>query len=108
MNVTDIGMMQWRNLQTTKQIENKPRGEQAKLQQACQDFEAIFIKQMLDSMRKTVNKTSLFGRNMAEDIFEDMLYDEYAKEMAQTTDLGIAEMMYKQLSQNNTAKIGNV
>ena len=50
-----------------------------KIKQACSDFEAIFIKQMLDSMRKTVEKTSLLGGGMAEAIFEDMIYDEYAK-----------------------------
>jgi flagellar protein FlgJ len=108
MNVTDIGMMQWRNLQTTAKVENRPRTDRAKLEEACRDFEAIFIKQMLDAMKNTVQKTNLFGRNMAEDIFEDMLYDEYAKEMSKSTDLGIAEMMYKQLSQNDTPDPGNV
>lgn len=111
MNVSDIGMMQWRNLQTTGRAE-QPRfdskGDQEKLREACQDFEAIFIKQMLDAMRDTVGKTNLFGRNMAEDIFEDMLYDEYAKEMAKNTDLGISEMMFTQLSKNNTPFGGNV
>jgi len=29
--------------------------------------------------------------------FEDMLYDDYAKKMAKTADLGIARMMYLQL-----------
>jgi peptidoglycan hydrolase FlgJ len=108
MNVTDIGMLKWRNLQTTERVAAKPQTDRGKLQEACQDFEAIFVKQMLDAMRDTVNKTSLFGRNMAEDIFEDMLYDEYAKEMSKNTKLGISEMMFKQLSQNNTPKTGNV
>lgn len=68
------------------------------LKNACADFEAIFIKQMLDAMRKTVDKSDVVERGMAEDIFEDMLYQEYAKAMAQTANLGIADMMYKQLS----------
>lgn len=50
-----------------------------RLKEACSDFEAIFIKQMLDSMRKTVSKSGLMGGGMAEDIFEDMLYEKYAE-----------------------------
>ncbi len=69
-----------------------------KVKQACSDFEAIFIKQMLDSMRKTVDKTSLLGGGMAEEIFEDMIYDEYAKKMSKTGDFGIKDMLYRQLS----------
>ena len=69
-----------------------------KMKQACSDFESILIKQMLDSMRKTVQKTSLLGGGMAEDIFEDMIYDEYAKKMSKTGDFGIKDILYKQLS----------
>ena len=77
----------------------------AKVKQACSDFEAIFIKQMLDSMRKTVDKTSLLGGGMAEDIFEDMIYDEYAKKMSKTSDFGIKDMLYKQLSTKSSDTI---
>ncbi|MDA3938703.1 MAG: rod-binding protein [Spirochaetia bacterium] len=73
-----------------------------KVKQACSDFEAILIKQMLDSMRKTVEKTSLLGGGMAEDIFEDMIYDEYAKKMSKTGDFGIKDMLYRQLSTNSS------
>ena len=69
-----------------------------KIKQACSDFEAIFIKQMLDAMRKRVDKTSLLGGGMAEEIFEDMIYDEYAKKMSNTGDFGLKAMLYRQLS----------
>ena len=79
--------------------------QREKLKEACRDFEALFIKQMLDSMRKTVDKSGLIKRNMGEDIFEDMLYDEYAKKMTETSRLGIADMMYNQLSRQLPADI---
>jgi Rod binding domain-containing protein len=68
------------------------------LYKACQDFESIFIKQMLNVMRKTVEKSGLLDGGMAEDVFEDMLYDEYAKLMAQNANFGLTEILYKQLS----------
>ena len=62
------------------------------------EFEAIFIKQMLNVMRQTVDKSGLIEGGMAEEIFEDMLYDEYAKKMAESRQLGIADIIYRQLS----------
>ena len=55
---------------------------------------------MLNVMRKSVNKTGLMDGGMAEEIFEDMLYDEYAQKMAETGSFGIANMIYKQLNVN--------
>jgi flagellar protein FlgJ len=75
-----------------------PTEEHSKLYEACLDFEALFIKQMLNAMRKTVNKTHLIDGGMAEEIFEDMLYDEYAKKMARTAQFGLADMLYRDLS----------
>jgi flagellar protein FlgJ len=69
------------------------------LYKACQDFEAIFVKQMLDSMRKTVNKADdMLGGGTGQDVFEGMLYDEYAKKMSQTASFGLADMIYRQVS----------
>ena len=41
------------------------------LYKACQDFEALFIKQMLDAMRKTIDKSDdMLGGGMSQDVFE--------------------------------------
>jgi Rod binding domain-containing protein len=70
----------------------------SKLYEAAQEFEAIFVKQMLDSMRQTVQKTGLIEGGMAEDVFEDMLYDQYALKMTRTAGFGLADQIYLQLS----------
>ena len=69
-----------------------------KLKKACQDFEAIFVKQMLKSMKGTVEKTGLLDGGFAEEIYDDMLYDEYAKKMVKTAGFGIADTLYDKLS----------
>lgn len=99
MDINSIGMMQYRQLDGAQKLENKVQNDE--LKEACRDFEAIFIKQMLDSMKKTVPENSLMKSGMAEDIFEDMLYQEYASIISKSGDLGIAEMVYKQLSHYN-------
>ncbi len=77
----------------------RPRVDKSsELYKACLDFESIFIKQMLNVMRKTVPKEGLLEGGLSEDIFEDMLYDEYAKKMAETAQFGLAETMYLQIN----------
>ncbi len=71
--------------------------ELERLQNAADDFEAILINQMFKSMRQTINKTELMHGGTAEDIFEDMLYDEYSKEFSKTKKLGISEMIFEQM-----------
>jgi len=70
----------------------------SELYKVCQEFESIFIKQMLNSMRKTINKSGLLDGGVAEEIFEDMLYDKYALKMAQSAQFGISNLLYRQLS----------
>jgi flagellar protein FlgJ len=74
----------------------------SRLYKVSQEFEAIFIKQMLNVMRKSVSKTGLLDGGTAEEIFEDMLYDEYAQKMAESGSFGIANMIYTQLNRNGT------
>lgn len=76
----------------------KPVDKESPLYKAAQDFEAIFVKQMLDSMRKTVNKSGLNDGGHAEEIFEDMLYNEYAGAMTKTAGFGLSDQLYRQLS----------
>jgi flagellar protein FlgJ len=108
MNITDIGLHQFQNISRQRNEANLKTTDQKALEEACLDFEALFIKQMLDSMRKTVPESGMMDGGMAEDVFEDMLYDEYSKLMARTSDLGIAEMMQQQLTKKYTSLSGIV
>jgi hypothetical protein len=69
-----------------------------KLREVCTEMESIFVKQMLSQMKKNVEKSEFLHGGYAEDIFEDMLYDEYAMMISKNSDLGIARQMYEQLS----------
>lgn len=68
------------------------------LREVAQQFEALFVKQMLDSMRATLDtKSDMLYGGLSQDIFEDMLYGEYSRVFAKTGDLGIADLIYRQL-----------
>jgi flagellar protein FlgJ len=67
------------------------------LRGVAEDFEAIFVKQMLESMRSTLNpENRLVDTGMAGEMFEDMLYDEYAQTMSKSGGFGLADMIVNQ------------
>ncbi len=70
----------------------------SKLYEQCREFESIFVKMMLDEMKKTVHKGELMNGGYAEDIFGDMLQDEYSKSMTKSADFGLADSLYRQLA----------
>ena len=75
--------------------------KKSKLFDQCQEFESIFVKMMLKEMRKSVDKSdSLLNGGWAEDIYQDMLDDEYSKSMAKNAGFGLSEQLYKQLAQS--------
>ena len=71
--------------------------EDRKLKEACQDFEALFLSSLLKAMRKTVQKTNLFGSDSAEQTFQEMMDTEISKSAAKTSSMGIADALYTQL-----------
>jgi flagellar protein FlgJ len=69
------------------------------LKRACQDFEAIFTNQMFQEMRRTISNDGLFNGGRAEEIFTSMQDAELAKSMSRQKGLGLADVLYRQLSQ---------
>lgn len=70
----------------------------AQLRQACKDMESVFMSYLLKSMRSTVKSSDLFGSEKEESMFRDMLDDEVARAASEQKGIGIADMLYRQLS----------
>ena len=56
----------------------KAEVKKRQLKEVSQQLESIFINQMFKAMRKNINKHRLLPENHAENIFNDMLYQEYS------------------------------
>lgn len=59
-------------------------------------FEALFIHEMLKSMRQTIDKSDLNGSD-AEDTFQEMYDRELSQQLAKRNTLGVADMLVKHL-----------
>lgn len=70
----------------------------SKLYEQCQALESFLIKNLLDGMRKTIMKSDLMDAGFAGDMYEDMLYDQYATNMAKDSSFGMADLAYLELT----------
>ncbi len=80
-------------------LENaKKTGDDEKLKEASQSFEAYFINLMLKEMRKTVVDSGYIEKSNARETFEGMHDEELSNTLAKNGGFGLADMIYKQLS----------
>ena len=68
------------------------------LKEACKGFEAMFLSMMYKEMRATVPEDKLFGESNGQKIFQDMRDSELMKKVSDSGGVGLADMMYRQLS----------
>ena len=62
----------------------------------AQQFESIFVHQLLKSMRSTVQKSGMFDSH-ATQMFESLHDEEMAKLMTEKRSIGLADIVYKDL-----------
>jgi flagellar protein FlgJ len=73
--------------------------DQEGLKKATEEFEAVFIQILLKSMRETITEGGLIEKSQGRSMFEGMYDEELSKNMAMGRQMGIADMLYQQLSQ---------
>lgn len=64
--------------------------------ESATQFEAMFINEMLKTMRQTIEKSDLSGSD-AEDTFQEMYDRELSQQLAKRNTLGVADMLVKHL-----------
>ena len=76
-----------------------PEAQEKKLREACEGFESVFIQKMWQEMRNTIPKGGLM-HGKEERFWQDMYDQELSKSMTSAGGIGLADMMYAQLSRN--------
>ncbi|BFR47374.1 peptidoglycan DD-metalloendopeptidase family protein [Nitratidesulfovibrio sp. HK-II] len=79
-----------------KRLRNDPSKEQ-KLREACEGFESIFVQKMWEQMRATLPKEG-YLHSKEEEMWQSMYDQELAKKMTSAGGIGLADMIYEQLS----------
>jgi peptidoglycan hydrolase FlgJ len=68
----------------------------AQLRQAAQDFETVYLTEMLTNMG-VAREPETFGGGFAAEAFQSLLNEAYAERIVQRGGTGIAEAIYRQL-----------
>jgi peptidoglycan hydrolase FlgJ len=63
----------------------------------AEEFEALFLAEMLAPVFESIDSDGLFGGGQGEDIYRSMMVQEYGKAIAQAGGVGIAETVQREI-----------
>ena len=69
----------------------------AAAKKTAQDFEGVFLSQMLGEMFASVPTDETFGGGPGEDMFRSLMVNEYGKEMAAHGGIGLAKSVLNEM-----------
>ena len=86
----------------TQMLKDHEEGEEARrasIMKGAREFEAYFIHLMFREMRRTTfNEQGILPKSNAEKMFTDMLDEEVSKSVANGRGIGLADMIYRQMT----------
>lgn len=87
------------------QIRPEPAGEpktarEISAKRSADEFEAIFISQMLKSMSVGVKTDGPFGGGQSEEIYRDLMNEELGKTVTGKGGIGLSDAIYREILKN--------
>ena len=71
---------------------------ESELFQQCLELEIFLVKTLINSMRSTIQRSGLIEQSFAGEMYEDMLFDERARQLTENANFGLAELAYLELT----------
>ncbi|MDO4204361.1 MAG: rod-binding protein [Selenomonadaceae bacterium] len=98
--IMDRANMAMKNAEDAQRLrkEQEQKRYEAKVREACRGFETMFLSMMYRQMRATVPDNTLFGKSNSQKIWQSMLDDSMMEEVSKAGGVGLADMIYKQLT----------
>jgi flagellar protein FlgJ len=86
---------------TIKSLTPSASSDNTRLKKAVREFEALFVTQMLQEMRKTIPEDgALQGSSGPNKMYHDMLDEQLGYALSQGRGMGLAQALYRQLQQS--------
>lgn len=67
------------------------------IENSAQDFEAVFLSEMIKPMFEGIEVNEMFGGGRGEEAFKDILIQEYGKKMSAAGGIGLASFIRNEL-----------
>lgn len=78
----------------------------AQIRKSANEFESVFVSQMLGHMFDGIGTDETFGGGHGEEMFKPMLTEQFGKQITQRGGLGIANQVYSELLRAQEASHG--
>lgn len=96
ISVSNFSALDLANL--TQQTSGKISAQgQTRARAAAQDFESVFLNSMFQHMFTDIGGEGPFGGQGATGVWRSLLTDQYAKSIAKSGGIGIADQVYRSL-----------
>lgn len=69
----------------------------AHARQVAEDFESVFLAQLIEQMMGETTQSEMFGGGPGESAFRGMMNEEYAKVMARAGGIGLADDLAREI-----------
>jgi Rod binding domain-containing protein len=79
--------------------------DEAKLKKACEGFEALFLNQLMQSMRRTVLKSKFLEEAPGKEVYQSLFDREISNKMAQKGALGVGKIIYRKVLEHEKARM---
>jgi len=79
-------------------------GSEARMREAAESFEAVFISSMLENMSAGLKSDETFGGGQAEAMHRSMLNEEYGKQIVKRGGIGVSEAIFREMLRMQEAK----
>lgn len=83
-----------------------PQTPEAKLRDVSKAYEKLFMREMMKSMRSSVNESGFIKQNQMEKIFREELDQEYLQGWSDRGGVGFADVIYNNLIEKYGAQLG--
>lgn len=87
---------------------DKSKMSDEKLKKTAQDFEAVFVNKLLETLDSTVERSGDFSGGRGEETFRSMLNGEIAKNISSNpaSSFGFAQQVYEQMKRQQETSRG--
>jgi len=70
---------------------------ETRARRAAQEFESVFLTAFIEQMQSDIDTDGPFGGGPGEKIYRSMMAEQYARSIAQSGGVGIAEQVYTEI-----------
>ena len=95
------------SLSTPVTLPAKPLPENPSARKAAQEFEAVFINELLSHMDQGLSTETPFSGGQAEGVYRSLFDDSVAKEISKRGGIGIADNIYREMLKMQEGKSGS-